>query len=327
MPPTPPDPLSPRERDCLRLLQSGLLTPQVAANLGISLSTLNKHLASARQKLGVRRTAQALLVCPRGDVRDRPDVVDGAADRSPILCDFANALDACRTFGEAWAALLTHTRQFGMSFMNFGVIAEPAGRLTNGAKLLKTTMPDGLMQLYEAVGGISTDPNVRYVTMHRQEAMIDGESVITAQLPYAPKPLRALFETLHDTHLHQTLILPGRDEATGAPFAIVFAFDRKAAADFRRRAREDSEILKATRQMFWHFIQRKRLLTKFVDLSTRQREALTLAARGFTSAEAAEQMGISLRGAEKVLATARDKLGARTTPAAIYRAMVYRALV
>jgi len=78
--------------------------------------------------------------------------------------------------------------------------------------------------------------------------------------------------------------------------------------------------------MFWHFVQRKRLLTRFVDLTGRQREALTLAARGFTSAEAADQMGISLRGAEKVLATARDKLGARTTPAAVYRAMVYRAL-
>ena len=57
--------LSPRECDCLRLLQSGLETAQAAAGLGISLSTLNKHLASARHKLGVRRTAHALLLYQR----------------------------------------------------------------------------------------------------------------------------------------------------------------------------------------------------------------------------------------------------------------------
>jgi len=43
--------LTPRERDCLRLLRKGLLTPQVASTLGISVARLNKHLASARQNL------------------------------------------------------------------------------------------------------------------------------------------------------------------------------------------------------------------------------------------------------------------------------------
>jgi transposase len=45
--------LSPRERDVLLLLRTGMLTPQVASSLGISVSTLNKHLDSVRRKLGV----------------------------------------------------------------------------------------------------------------------------------------------------------------------------------------------------------------------------------------------------------------------------------
>jgi len=319
------DRLTARERDCLRMFQAGLDSAQVAAHLGISVSTLNKHLNAARRKLGVRRTAQALLAYPRPDQSwHRP--VDAAVDRSPILVDFAGALDACQTFDAAWSALLSHVEQFGAAFMSFGVIAEPAGQLTNGGRLLQTTMPGELIQLCEASGWGTSDPILRYTSVHRKEALIDAASVIMPMLPHAPKPLRALLEMMHDTYLLRLLTMPGRDDATGAPFVILLAFDRKTAADMPHRQREDIEVLKTSRQMFWHFVQRKRLLTRFVDLTGRQREALTLAARGFTSAEAADQMGISLRGAEKVLATARDKLGARTTPAAVYRAMVYRAL-
>ncbi len=66
------------------------------------------------------------------------------------------------------------------------------------------------------------------------------------------------------------------------------------------------------------------MLRYLPGLTRRQIEALTLAARGFSVAEIAEHMGVSLRSAEKTLAAARDKLGARTTAAAVYRAMVYR---
>jgi hypothetical protein len=38
-------------------------------------------------------------------------------------------------------------------------------------------------------------------------------------------------------------------------------------------------------------------------------------------------MGVSVRSAEKTLAAARKQVGARTTSAAVYRALVYRALI
>ena len=68
------------------------------------------------------------------------------------------------------------------------------------------------------------------------------------------------------------------------------------------------------------------MASSIARLTRRQTDVLNFAARGFTVAEAAEHMWVSLRSAEKTLAAARKQLGARTTAAAIYRAMVYRTL-
>jgi DNA-binding NarL/FixJ family response regulator len=54
---------------------------------------------------------------------------------------------------------------------------------------------------------------------------------------------------------------------------------------------------------------------------------LQLVARGFAVAEIAERIHVSKRAAEQFLARARARLGARNNGQAIYRAMVYRALV
>jgi len=52
-----------------------------------------------------------------------------------------------------------------------------------------------------------------------------------------------------------------------------------------------------------------------------------LVARGFAVAELAERVHVSQRAAEQFLAGARIKLGARNNTQAIYRAIIYRALL
>lgn len=53
--------LSPRQLECLRGI-AGLLTPeQIATQLGISVPTVNKHLAAARASLGAASTRDAVL--------------------------------------------------------------------------------------------------------------------------------------------------------------------------------------------------------------------------------------------------------------------------
>lgn len=55
-------PLSARERQCLLLAAGGLMSKQIAAEMGISEKTVEMHLTNARRKLGARTTAHAVAI-------------------------------------------------------------------------------------------------------------------------------------------------------------------------------------------------------------------------------------------------------------------------
>jgi DNA-binding CsgD family transcriptional regulator len=322
--------LTPRERDCLGLLQNGVHTWQAAANLGISLSTLHKHLASARQKLRVSRTAQALLLYQRHGQTFHHDgggqLLEGLADGIPIARDFACALQACRTFDEGWSALFAHARKIGVIYMMCGLVAEPPGQLTNGARALRIDLPGDLPQMYRAIGGETVDPMIPYLVTHTRGVLTDQEIMVRSITGKVPKPALQFGEALLDFDCQYTFHQPERDGITGAPLATIFTVSPKAFADIGRDARA-RETLSALSGIFWDWLQRKGLLRHLAGLTNRQVDALRFAARGFAVAETADHMGVSVRSVEKTLAAARDRLGARTTTAALYRAMMYRALV
>ncbi|MHB8694280.1 MAG: response regulator transcription factor [Solirubrobacteraceae bacterium] len=56
-----PSPLTPKETDVLRLLAQGKLYKQIAADLGVSTSTIRSHLYHTYAKLNVEDRAQAVL--------------------------------------------------------------------------------------------------------------------------------------------------------------------------------------------------------------------------------------------------------------------------
>ena len=322
--------LTPRERDCLRLLRKGLLTPQVASALGISVATLNKHLASARRKLGVLRTAHALLLCPSDEATGSTSwgVIRAVLDCSPEVRDFADALETCATFQDAWDRLHDYASRLGVTHVSTVMIAEPPGQLTNGARGLATSAPEHIFNMHQDMGGANADPAVRRVATEMTSVLVDNERLVYALIADVPKPVAVLGQALLDEVdmrfcLHQV----ERDSFTGAPLTNGFFVDPMVAGDLRQSSGgAPRETLQAISRIFWGFVQDKRLLRPFTGLTVRQSESLTLAARGFSLAESAEQMKVSRRSAERTLAGAREKLGARTTPAAIYRAMVYRAL-
>lgn len=325
--------ISSRERDCLRLLQAGLQTAEVASNLGISVSTLNKHLTSVRRKLHVSRTSQALLLVQRNGeypVQDEGpqikavDEVQG--ESSLLLCDFMSALDACRTFNDAWAVFEKHLQRLGVPHVVFGVIAEPPGQLTNGTQIFKYDMPDQVAQMYEKAGGARLDPMAPFISQSERSVFVDNELILRTLPNRVPKEMRLVGEAVMDHGGRFMLLQPERDKPTGAPFGACFVLDKEVARDARHGQTPFTACLQIILHLFCNFLQSKRLLSDFAGLTNRQREALDFVARGFTTMEAAEQMGVSTRSVEKLLAAARDILGARTTSAALYRAMVYRAL-
>jgi len=323
-----PDGLSPRERDCLRLLRDGLETPRAAAGLGISVSTFDKHLTSARRKLGVDSTIQALLLCERArGMRDaRHNRIEDEAAGMPDLSDFVADLYARRTFDEAWQVMFGYARRLGTIAITSGVVAEPSGQLTNGARALRITWPDELTAMYSAMGGTKMDPMVPAIIHRTDSFFVDNESIIRGARDLLPRATLAFGETLLDRGMRYMVCQPGRDSATEAPVVVTFVLDPRATDTFRAPQAEPRNMLRAMSSAFWAIVQRNRLLRDESGLTARQAEALTLAARGFSVAETAEHMAVSLRSAEKTLAGARDALGARTTAAAVYRAMVYRAM-
>ena len=62
---SPLDALTPRERDVLRLLTSGLGNKQIAAKLGISAGTVKGYVSEIFEKLGVGDRTQAALIAAK----------------------------------------------------------------------------------------------------------------------------------------------------------------------------------------------------------------------------------------------------------------------
>ena len=71
---TSPDPtaLSPRERECAKLVRDGLTDKQIALDLGISHRTVEIHVAKAKVKLQCRNRVRLAIVVDRW-IRDQED--------------------------------------------------------------------------------------------------------------------------------------------------------------------------------------------------------------------------------------------------------------
>jgi LuxR family maltose regulon positive regulatory protein len=66
-----PEPLSPRERDVLRLVAVGLTNEEIAGRLFISPGTVKKHTGSIYGKLGVGNRTEAAAKARELDILDK----------------------------------------------------------------------------------------------------------------------------------------------------------------------------------------------------------------------------------------------------------------
>jgi DNA-binding CsgD family transcriptional regulator len=179
--------------------------------------------------------------------------------------------------------------------------------------------------MYRAMGGESADPTVPYAVTQTRGVLVDNQRILQL-LGALPRPVASYGQALIDHRMRYAFHKPERDGLTQAPMATTFFIDPGHVDDFYHPRSPLRGLLEAMSRSFLDAVQSKRMLRERSGLTQRQTEALTLAARGFTVAETAEHMGVSRRSAEKTLAAARTQLGASTTAAAVYRAMVYRAV-
>ncbi|GAA0627164.1 hypothetical protein GCM10009422_25100 [Brevundimonas kwangchunensis] len=81
--------LTPRERECLRLVAAHMQSKQIARRLGISPSTVDRHCEKAMRKLqaGDRVTAALMLTAEEGLPNDSEWDPSPIAQRPPIRLD------------------------------------------------------------------------------------------------------------------------------------------------------------------------------------------------------------------------------------------------
>jgi len=326
--------LTARERDCLQLLARGLLAAEVTAELGISQSTLDAHLASARRKLDARTTLQAVL---RFAEEDHHRTFSNSAPESEMTRDWGelsetqvalyDKLRASHSFTQAWRALNEYFAHFGVGAATFGVFTDPVGTLDLTNVKMWTTMPEPWEEVYEQSGGVRADNIARHIATSTRPLVLNAENSIPLLKAMLGGVVPPTVEFLLDHQFGQTVSLPCRDPITKAPLGANLAFGIASRREFEAAASTHLDGLSLAVELFWELVQRRALLASTPKLSPREKEALQFVARGFAVAELAERIHVSQRAAEQFLARARTKLGALNNTQAIYRAMVYRALL
>jgi RNA polymerase sigma factor (sigma-70 family) len=79
------DELTPREQEVMRLVVSGLLNKQAAAELGISEKTIKVHRARVMEKMQVESLAELVRIAERIETLGAPEASSSAAPGSPAL--------------------------------------------------------------------------------------------------------------------------------------------------------------------------------------------------------------------------------------------------
>ncbi len=325
--------LRPREQEVLRQVARGATVQQVATALGISCSTVDKHLASVRRRLGVLRTAEAVVIFWQNHARrqreqdiPRETIADGGAPAAPFA-RFAAQLPEIADFDTAWDRLCACLEHVGLASPVFGVLAEPFGHLTGGVKMLKWPLNRDLDRQYERAGGQLRNPVSVAVATNRATTVIGREALVRHFSDHLPERQAGIVASqLIPEENALAVNLPGQDVGTGAPFAITCLGRRDTVAQLHEDDRAQDRQLRALITLFWNHCKAQGWVARTTGLTGREREALSLAACGMNGAELAERLDVSYRGAQKVLHGARARLRAPTTTAAIYRATVFGAI-
>ena len=65
--------LAPKQYACAMLLREGLEDSEIAARLGVALSTVKKHLSQAYNNSGARNRVQLALMAERGELKTKQE--------------------------------------------------------------------------------------------------------------------------------------------------------------------------------------------------------------------------------------------------------------
>ena len=322
--------LTNRQNDILRQIAHGRSAAEVAFDGDIAVSTVEKHLAAIRERLGVSRTAQAAAVfwqdkqqheSSRQETQN--NLVDGHA-HPHLAALFLSDLECCQSFEEAWHRLCEHLALIGFSQAVLGVVAEPFGEVSTCANLLAASLP-GHLEEFARLGNLPRNPIEQAMGKSRLDQVFTPAELTALTRQQFSEELSA--EALAMLVPGQPLFLfPELDPQSGAPIGLALMGE----TEHMRRLQSDDRALSIHVHgiigVFWDVAKSRGWVAQKTGLTSRQTEALSLAARGMDAGQIAWRLGISSSSAVKRLQGARKSLGAPNIASAIYRGTVYGAL-
>ena len=323
--------LTERENACATLLKSGLTQKEMAVRLGISVSTMEKHLRALREKLGVKNSRQAIDKIKSFDPEREVSIPDWPAPPSLVAFDwlsdqnqaFAERLRRCPTLRACVGALKEHLFDFGVRHLLYVFLPMNAHSFLKNDVILEVDATENIAAELGTLGALNAlpvaleiyqTPNRHIVSDLRQEVK---EPDNRARIPF----LNACMET----GCHHVMAL-------GAPFgggfiAAAALVDPKSASGSEDSLNNLAMQFRGGLMTMHNAAFAFGALASTAGLSRRERDALSLLACGHTNASAAEAMQIGSRAFVNLIRSAKDKLHAENTHEAIYKAAALNALV
>ncbi|MEM7492147.1 MAG: helix-turn-helix domain-containing protein [Pseudomonadota bacterium] len=223
-----------------------------------------------------------------------------------------DALSDCTTLDEATRAFADTVKPLGVRDVVYGYMIEAKGYVKHDA-CFSVTIPDDLMEVYQGGGGLSTDPVPTTLNSHEEPYQMDFRELVHAD--HGPwlaqrKYMKALLQADYTT----AWTFPVNDvEQIGYGAMTLFQ-------DVEGTLNIDPDILKPLVDECHVLIKRNGLLRTLFDLSEKETTTLLLTASGKTANDIASSDRVSVRTVELRLAKAREKLRARSTSEAIFKA-------
>lgn len=226
---------------------------------------------------------------------------------------------AADTAARRWEVLVAAFTHHGLTQLAYGFADEESFQKPNSSgELAMTTMPPALLDRYFGLGGYhALDPLMKYLRAGRLEPMM-----------FDIDALENPSETLRDIRALGVVngVLIPLPPLAGRAMAGLIVGSGLSAARTRKVMDEHGPRLISLTHLF-HARASGELLRRRDGvplLTSRERDCLQIISRGERVAAAAHQLGLSEATVELHLRNARHKLGARSLPEAVARALMYR---
>lgn len=328
--------LTEREAVTAALLVQGLAGPEIAARLGVAVSTVEKHLTALRRKLGASSTLEAAVRLIRAE-GDEPKGMPRAYGlvlpvSSPVGEPYGGGANGSTPCERALAARLREAASLdemlervrddlvdeGILTLAYTFLPLSAASFRAGDVLQRSLGPEcvngALAREGAAIAGrLFAEPDRAFVFDPRTT----DEDVVPARLAHACRRAEITLGV-----------------ALGSPFCAGYV---ATVAFFRSERRPGSnggdptgplvERLRSRLMLLQNIAFSFGALARTADLTLRERDLLALIASGHTTKSAAAELAISERALGQRLKAAREKLGVATTTQAVAKAMALNALV